>query len=68
MWGDTQLNLMAVFGLYFRLLQLAVPVFAHVDLPNDSTVKKGLFGLEDRPEMIPIILRFLTDVLLLPYR
>ena len=53
---------------FLSLLQLAVPIFAHIDLPNDRKEKRALFGLEDHPDMIPVFLCFLKDVLLLPYR
>ena len=45
-----------------------MPALQYLKLPSDTAKKRALFNLEDKPQVVKLILEFMLDMLILPYR
>jgi hypothetical protein len=49
-------------------MQLMIPVLKHVQVPKGETERNAKFGLVDKPKAYELMLSFMLDYLLLPYK
>ena len=62
-------RLLKVFLYYSSsLMQLITPVLQFVKIPPDPVKSKALFGLNEKPKTAKLMLDFMLDMLLMPYK
>lgn len=58
-----------VFWLFvFSLLQLVLPVLGHIKIPDSTEGRLKMFQFREKSGHVQLLLDFLLDVLLMPYR
>jgi len=54
--------------LSLSLLQLVLPVLGQMKIPDSTDERQKMFEFKEKPVVAGILLDFLLDVLLMPYR
>jgi hypothetical protein len=50
------------------LMRLMMPILYHMKLPSDSSKCKAIFPFSEKPHLAVILLGFMLDMLLLPFK
>lgn len=65
---DTICKLISYNFLSLSLLQLVLPVLGQMKIPDSIDERQKMFEFKEKPVVAGILLDFLLDVLLMPYR
>lgn len=69
MGGDLKKQSMINYVIYTSsILHLMMPALGHIKMGSDEKKRKQIFGLTDKPLVVNVMLDYMMDVLLLPYK
>ena len=67
--GDLKKQSMINYVIYTSsILHLMMPALEHIKMGSDEKKRKQIFGLTDKPLVVNVMLDYMMDVLLLPYK